>query len=68
MMAEAVITLPSASQTAVLVAAAVGTSMLSAVAGFGGGMLLSAACIATLGPATGASALSGPTHGNMERR
>jgi uncharacterized protein len=50
MMAEAVITLPSASQTAVLVAAAVGTSMLSAVAGFGGGTLLLAACIATLGP------------------
>jgi uncharacterized protein len=50
MMAEAVITLPSASQTALLVVAAVGTSMLSAVAGFGGGTLLLAACIATLGP------------------
>ena len=42
--------LPSASQAALLVAAAFGTSMLSAVAGFGGGMLLLAACIAALGP------------------
>jgi uncharacterized protein len=49
-MAEGVITLPSASQTALLVAAAVGTSTLSAVAGFGGETLRLAACIATLGP------------------
>jgi hypothetical protein len=47
MMAGAV---PFTSQAALLVAAAFGTSMLSAVAGFGGGMLLLAACIATLGP------------------
>src|SRR5258708_21837779 len=46
MMAGAV---PFTSQAALLVAAALGTAMLSAVAGFGGGMLLLAACIATLG-------------------
>jgi uncharacterized membrane protein YfcA len=50
MMAGIVMSLPSAAQTALLVAAAFGTSMLSAVAGFGGGILLLAACIAALGP------------------
>jgi uncharacterized protein len=49
-MAGAVIVLPSASDTALLVAAAFGTSLLSAVAGFGGGLLLLAASIAVLGP------------------
>jgi hypothetical protein len=49
-MAEVVMALPSALETALLVAAAFGTAMLSAVAGFGGGMLLLAACIAALGP------------------
>jgi uncharacterized membrane protein YfcA len=49
-MVGAVIVLPSTSDTALLVAAAFGTSLLSAVAGFGGGMLLLAASIAVLGP------------------
>jgi uncharacterized membrane protein YfcA len=48
--AEVAMALPSASQTALLVAAAFGTAMLSAVAGFGGDMLLLLACIAAFGP------------------
>jgi uncharacterized membrane protein YfcA len=48
--AAVAMTLPSASETALLVAAAFGTAMVSAVAGFGGGVLLLVACIGVLGP------------------
>ena len=49
-MATVAMALPSASETALLVAAAFGTAIVSAVAGFGGGMLLLAAYVGVLGP------------------
>jgi uncharacterized protein len=52
MMAAVAMALPSASETALLVAAGFGTAMLSAITGFGGGMLLLAACVGVLGPRT----------------
>jgi len=52
MIAAVAMALPSASETALLVAAAFGTAMLSAITGFGGGVLLLAACVGVLGPRT----------------
>ncbi|WP_200827399.1 sulfite exporter TauE/SafE family protein [Thermomonospora echinospora] len=48
--ATAAVDLPSVMQTVLLVMAAFGAAVLSAVTGFGGGVLLLAVCIAVLGP------------------
>jgi uncharacterized membrane protein YfcA len=48
--AEVARALPSAAQMVLLAGAAFGTTVLSAVAGFGGGTLLLLICIAVLGP------------------